>query len=124
MELAKTPHAEQACLSNYAAVHGMSEDQVGEVLPSEPDRTLVMYMSFEPCAKDEHNTLPCVQRIIDTRTGGRKGIEKVYFGSLSPSTPGRSSARQMLEEAGIEWQLVEGLEQDVLSIAREGYVGK
>ncbi|RAL09379.1 putative DRAP deaminase [Aspergillus homomorphus CBS 101889] len=122
MELVKSPHAEQACLSNYAAVHEVPDSEVGDVLPSEPDRTLVMYIGFEPCVENVGRDESCVQKIIDTRKGGRKGVEKVYFGSLSPcSSDEQPSARQMLGEAGIEWQLVEGLEREILAVATEGY---
>ncbi|KAE8144160.1 cytidine deaminase-like protein [Aspergillus avenaceus] len=122
MELAGNTHAEQCCLSNYAAVHSVPDERVWEVLPSEPGRKLVMYVTMEPCGKRLSGNLPCVQRIIQTRQGGRKGIEKVYFGVKEPGTfVGGSQGCKMLTEAGIEWQVVNGLEKDILKVAVEGH---
>ncbi|KAB8235540.1 hypothetical protein ETB97_006870 [Aspergillus alliaceus] len=122
MELAGNTHAEQCCLSNYAAVHSVPDEHVWEVLPSEPDRKLVMYVTMEPCGKRLSGNLPCVQRIIRTRQGDRKGIQKVYFGVKEPGTfVGGSEGCKMLTAAGIDWQVVGGLEKDILEVAVAGH---
>ncbi|KAL2008642.1 hypothetical protein VTN00DRAFT_6836 [Thermoascus crustaceus] len=122
LELAGNTHAEQCCLSNYASVHSVPEERVGEVLPSEPGRKLVMYVTMEPCGKRLSGNLPCVQRIIRTREGGRKGIEKVYFGVKEPGTfVGESEGCKMLTAAGVEWEHVGGLEKEILAVATAGH---
>ncbi|PYI07607.1 putative DRAP deaminase [Aspergillus sclerotiicarbonarius CBS 121057] len=118
-------HAEQCCLANFASQHNVSPEHVAEVLPSDPDRKLVMYVTMEPCGKRLSGNLPCVERIIRTRgegAGERKGIEKVYFGVKEPGTfVGESMGVRRLEEAGIEWEVVGGLEREILSVAVAGH---
>ncbi|KAL2219527.1 putative DRAP deaminase [Thermoascus aurantiacus ATCC 26904] len=122
LELAGNTHAEQCCLANYAAVHSVPEERVGEVLPSKPGHKLVMYVTMEPCGKRLSGNLPCVQRIIRTREGGWKGIEKVYFGVKEPATfVGESEGCKMLTEAGVEWEHVGGLETEILAVATAGH---
>lgn len=122
MELAGNTHAEQCCLANYAAVHSVSDERVAEVLPSEPDRMLVMYVTMEPCGKRLSGNDPCVQRIIKTRGDDRRGVEKVYFGLKEPGTfIGESKGCQMLTAAGIHWEIVSGMERDILEVATAGH---
>ncbi|KAI2692011.1 hypothetical protein DTO013E5_7880 [Penicillium roqueforti] len=110
MELAGNTHAEQCCFANYAAVHKVPDDKVGEVLPVEPGRKLVMYVTMEPCGKRLSGNAPCVQRITQTREGGREGVHKVYFGVKEPGTfVGESEGCRMLTQAGIEWEHVVGI---------------
>lgn len=126
MELSGNTHAEQCCFSNYAAVHSVPEEHIAEVLPSDdPDRKLVMYVTMEPCGKRLSGNAPCVQRIINTRAGGRAGIQKVYFGVKEPGTfVGGSEGCKMLTAAGIEWEVVPGLEREILSVATAGHENK
>ncbi|KAF9892157.1 hypothetical protein FE257_002563 [Aspergillus nanangensis] len=122
MELAGNTHAEQCCLANYAAAHGVADDRVAEVLPSEPGRKLVMYVTMEPCGKRLSGNAPCVQRLISTRAAGREGIQKVYFGVKEPGTfVGQSEGCQKLTAAGIEWRVVQGLERQILEVAVAGH---
>lgn len=122
MELAGNTHAEQCCLANYAAVHDVSDERVAEVLPAEPGRKLVMYVTMEPCGKRLSGNLPCVQRITRTRDGGRAGIHKVFFGVKEPGTfVGESEGCRMLTAAGIEWEHVPGLERQILKVATAGH---
>lgn len=126
MELAGNTHAEQCCFSNYAAVHSVPEDRVAEVLPDdEPGRKLVMYVTMEPCGKRLSGNAPCVQRIINTCAGGRAGIQKVFFGVKEPGTfVGGSPGCQRLTAAGIEWEVVGGLERQILTVATAGHENK
>ncbi|KAJ5549921.1 hypothetical protein N7535_002135 [Penicillium sp. DV-2018c] len=122
MELAGNTHAEQCCLSNYAAVHKVPDEKVSEVLPVEPGRKLIMYVTMEPCGKRLSGNTPCVQRITQTREGGREGIHKVYFGVKEPGTfVGESEGCKMLTKAGIEWEHVSGLEKEILTVAFAGH---
>lgn len=122
MELAGNTHAEQCCLANYASVHSVPDERIPEVLPSEPGRKLVIYVTMEPCGKRLSGNVPCVQRIVRTREGGRKGIQKVYFGVKEPGTfVGQSEGCKMLTEAGIEWEVLPGLEREILMVAAAGH---
>ncbi|RJE18731.1 hypothetical protein PHISCL_08932 [Aspergillus sclerotialis] len=108
MELAGNTHAEQCCFSNYASVHSVPDDRIAEILPSEPGRKLVMYVTMEPCGKRLSGNMPCVQRITRTKEGGREGIHK-------------SEGCKMLTEAGIEWEVLPGLEREILMVAAAGH---
>lgn len=122
MELAGNTHAEQCCFANFAAVHNVSEEQAAEVLPAEPGRKLVMYVTMEPCGKRLSGNAPCVQRITRTREGGRAGIQKVFFGVKEPGTfVGQSEGCKMLDAAGIEWEVVPGFEREILTVATAGH---
>lgn len=122
MELAGNTHAEQCCFSNYASVHSVPDERVPEILPSEPDRKLVMYVTMEPCGKRLSGNMPCAQRIARTRGGGRSGIQKVYFGVKEPGTfVGESEGCKMLSAAGIEWEVLPGMEREILMTATAGH---
>lgn len=122
MELAGNTHAEQCCLSNYASTHSVPDERIAEVLPDTPGRKLVLYVTMEPCGKRLSGNLPCVQRIIQTKENGRRGIEKVYFGVKEPETfVGQSEGCRRLTEAGIEWRVVQGLEREILTVATAGH---
>lgn len=123
MELAGNTHAEQCCFSNYASVHSVSDERIPEILPCEPGRKLVMYVTMEPCGKRLSGNMPCVQRITRTREGGRDGgIQKVYFGVKEPGTfVGESEGCKMLSAAGIEWEVLPGMEREILMTATAGH---
>ncbi|PGH08728.1 hypothetical protein AJ79_05919 [Helicocarpus griseus UAMH5409] len=129
LELPGNTHAEQCALSKYTAAHNVLEDKIGEVLPP-PDTPstaqVIMYVTMEPCGKRLSGNAPCVQRIIQTRNGNggrrRAGIDKVYFGVKEPGTfVGESVGCKMLSEAGVEWEVVEGLEEEILGVAMAGH---
>lgn len=125
MELLGNTHAEQCCFANYASVHSVPDDRIAEILPSEPGRKLVLYVTMEPCGKRLSGNLPCVQRIIRTKEGGREGIQKVYFGVKEPGTfVGQSEGCKLLTEAGIEWEVLPGLEREILLVAAAGHENK
>ncbi|KAL4875778.1 cytidine deaminase-like protein [Aspergillus karnatakaensis] len=122
MELPGNTHAEQCCLSNYASKHSTPDDQISEILPDTPGRKIILYVTMEPCGKRLSGNAPCVQRIIQTRSNGKRGIEKVYFGIKEPGTfVGESEGCRMLTEAGVEWAYVQGLEREILTIATAGH---
>ncbi|OXV10527.1 hypothetical protein Egran_01712 [Elaphomyces granulatus] len=128
LELPGNTHAEQCCLLNFAAAHAVRDDDndkddcIAEALPSDPIRRVLLYVTMEPCARRLSGQTPCVQRILQTRTAGRRGIDKVYFGVREPDTfVGESQGCRMLTAAGVEWEHVAGLEEEILAVAMAGH---
>ncbi|KAF2812240.1 cytidine deaminase-like protein [Mytilinidion resinicola] len=118
LELPGNTHAEQCCLSKYAAEHNIPEERVGEVLPERA----VIYTTVEPCVKRLSGNRSCVERIVETRSKGG-GIRKVYVGVKEPETfVGDNQGRKILEDAGVEVVLVGGLEEEILRVATAGHV--
>ncbi len=74
----RKPHAEQCCLLKLAGKHGVSEEDLKEVLPKD----LVLYTTVEPCSKRLSGNMPCVERV--KRLAGP--IKTVYVGILEPET--------------------------------------
>jgi len=135
LELPGNTHAEQCCLLKLAAQHSIPEERVGSILPS---TGADLYTTMEPCAKRLSGNMSCVERILRTRIGepevggqmedlgeGRPGIRKVYVGVWEPETfVGQNEGRKMLRDAGIEVCYVEGLEEEILGVAKAGHERK
>ncbi|KAH8699283.1 cytidine deaminase-like protein [Talaromyces proteolyticus] len=135
LELPGNTHAEQSCLRNYAAAHNVFEEQVADAFPPENEREgrkIILYVTMEPCGVRLSGNTPCVQRIIQTRqnnnnniqknNNGGNGIDKVYFGVKEPGTfVGESQGCKMLTAAGIQWEFVPGLENEILAVATAGH---
>lgn len=119
LELPGNTHAEQCCLAKYASQHGLTEEEVRDALPS----GTVLYTTMEPCNKRASGNMPCTERILQTTSGGRPGIQKVYHGVKEPETfVGENSGRAKLEKAGVVCVHVPGLEDDILHVATAGHV--
>lgn len=119
LELPGNTHAEQCCLSKYAANKGVALHDVGQALPEEG---AVMYVTMEPCGRRLSGKVSCVERIIWTRDAGRRGIVKVYFGVKEPGTfVGESEGCKKLSEVGVEWEHVPGMEEEILAVATAGH---
>lgn len=117
MELAGNTHAEQCCLLKIAKEAGVSEEDVGKVLP--PDT--VIYTTMEPCNMRLSGNLPCADRILKTREHGG-GIHKVYLGVKEPEKfVGENEGRKKLEDAGVEVVHIGGMEQEILRVATAGH---
>ncbi|OJD40355.1 cytidine deaminase-like protein [Diplodia corticola] len=117
LELEGNTHAEQCALQKFASAHGLSEDRVGEALPAHT----AIYTTMEPCGVRLSGNLPCVDRILRTKSTG-KGIRKVYLGVKEPEKfVGENVGRAKLEEQGIECVHVSGLEEDILAVATAGH---
>lgn len=57
--------------------------------------------------------------------GGGHGIRKVVFGAREPGTfVADSKSLQRLDHAGVPWEFVDGLAEEILSVAKEGHVKK
>ncbi|KAF2003611.1 cytidine deaminase-like protein [Amniculicola lignicola CBS 123094] len=112
-------HAEQCCLSKLAKAHDLPEERVGEILPP----NTVLYTTMEPCNLRLSGNMPCVDRIIRTKTkDGEQAIRKVYIGVKEPEKfVGENQGRSKLEEHGIEVIHVPGFEEDILLVATAGH---
>ena len=126
LELPGNTHAEQCCLLKLAAQHNVPPERVGEVLPE----GTVLFTTMEPCVKRNSGQVACVERILalqgdsDGDHGGRRKtrLEKVYVGVGEPETfvTGNDAVRR-LRESGVEYVLVEGLEEEILKVATAGH---
>ena len=119
LELEGNTHAEQCCLQKLAALRGVPEDHVGDVLPPKT----VLYTTMEPCNKRSAGNETCVERILKTLEGTNGGIKTVYLGVAEPETfVGENAGRSKLEAAGIVCIHVPGLEDQILEVAKAGHV--
>ncbi|ETI20650.1 hypothetical protein G647_06992 [Cladophialophora carrionii CBS 160.54] len=138
LELEGNTHAEQNALTKLARdyedrehTQGKEQEQEQEQKPGglgavlTPERNVHLYTSLEPCGLRLSGATPCVQRIIATREGNPDGgIRKVVFGAREPGTFVQDSqALRMLDDAGVPWEHVAGLEADILGVAKEGHHG-
>jgi pyrimidine deaminase RibD-like protein len=144
LELEGNTHAEQNALAKLAREHAEAEqkqtptqshngqDQHEEKAAAAalaailtPARNVYLYTTLEPCGLRLSGATPCVQRIIATRTGNNNpdgGIRKVVFGAREPGTFVQDSqALRMLDDAGVPWEYVPGLEEEILAVAKEGH---
>ncbi|KXX81552.1 Bifunctional protein RIB2 [Madurella mycetomatis] len=115
LELPGNTHAEQCCFLKLAEKHGVSEENLKDVLPSE----LALYTTVEPCSKRLSGNLPCVERVL--RLAG--SIRTVYVGIMEPETfVAENTGKKSLQDAGISVVHVEGLEKEILEVATAGHV--
>lgn len=118
LELPGNTHAEQCCLAKYAALHKITEEKVGKVLPS----SAVIYTTMEPCNLRLSGNLPCADRILQTKINGKGGIRKVYSGVKEPEKfVGENSGRAKLESHGVQCIYISGFEEEVLMVATAGH---
>ncbi|KAI1141520.1 cytidine deaminase-like protein [Hypoxylon sp. FL0543] len=114
LELPGNTHAEQCCFEKLAEEHGVPASRLGEVLPN----SVVLYTTVEPCSQRLSGNLPCVDRILAV---GNK-IKTVYVGVYEPEKfVSVNSSRQKLEDAGIGFVHVSGLEKEILEVATAGH---
>ena len=108
------PHAEQCCFIKVARKHHLPEERIGEVLP----RNTVLYTTMEPCNKRLSGNKTCVERIL--RLNG--AIKAVYVGIREPEKfVGANVGMKMLEEAGVEVKVVEGMQDRILEVSNVGH---
>ena len=114
LELEGNTHAEQCCLMKLAEKHGVPEDKLGSVLPS----NTVLYTTMEPCNKRLSGNAPCTERILKLNSA----IKTVYVGVKEPEKfVGENEGRKRLEDANITVVHVGGLESKILEIATAGH---
>lgn len=100
-----------------AGEHGVAEPGLGQVLP----RGLALYTTVEPCSERLSGNLPCSERVL--RLAGVIGT--VYVGVMEPKEfVEENTGRGALERAGIRFVHVEGLEEEILKVAKAGHETK
>lgn len=121
LELPGNTHAEQSALLKLAADHSSDEAGLPGILT--PELSATLYTTLEPCGKRLSGNLPCVQRIIATRQeSSQGGIRKVIFGAKEPGTFVQDSQScRLLTEAGIDWEYLPALQDEILRVAMEGH---
>ncbi|ETN42003.1 uncharacterized protein HMPREF1541_03942 [Cyphellophora europaea CBS 101466] len=121
LELPGNTHAEQCALLKLAAFHSSEESDLPKILT--PSLNVTLYTTLEPCGKRLSGNLPCVQRIIATRQQSpNAGVRKVIFGAKEPGTFVQDSQScRLLTEAGIDWEYLPTLEEEILKVAMEGH---
>lgn len=119
LELPGNTHAEQCCIIKICQALEHPEFDANVRLSGE----LVVYTTMEPCNKRASGNDPCVDRILTTRFGKEeRRIMKVYVGIQEPEKfvePNQGKAR--LEESGIEYIHVPGLEAEIHAVATAGH---
>jgi pyrimidine deaminase RibD-like protein len=115
LELPGNTHAEQCCFMKLADKHGVPEENLKEVLPSE----LALYTTVEPCSKRLSGNIPCVERVL--RLAG--SIRTVYVGIMEPETfVAENTGKTSLQEAGVPVVHVEGFDKEILEVATAGHI--
>jgi pyrimidine deaminase RibD-like protein len=115
LELPGNTHAEQCCFMKLADSLSVSEENLAGILSS----SLVLYTTMEPCSKRLSGNLPCVERILRLK----HIIKTVYVGVKEPERfVSENNGRKALEDAGIEYVHVEGLEQEITDVATAGHL--
>jgi len=120
LELPGNTHAEQCALLKLASEHQSLESELHTILV--PALNVTLYTTLEPCGKRLSGNKSCVERIIETRKSPSSGIRRVIFGAKEPGTFVQDSAScKMMDEAGVEWKYVPGLEEEILKVAKAGH---
>ncbi|KAK5192383.1 hypothetical protein LTR96_007007 [Exophiala xenobiotica] len=125
LELEGNTHAEQCALTKLARQHSLDdESRLHELDVLSAERNVTLYTTLEPCGLRLSGNKPCVERIIDTRRNGG-GVTKVIFGAREPGTFVKDSkSLQRLDEEGVPWEYIPGLEEEILNVAMEGHEKK
>lgn len=114
LECEGNTHAEQCCLIKLAAKYGVSELELGNLLPN----NTILYTTLEPCILRLSGAESCVDRISKLRNK----IKAVYVGSMEPDTfVVENAGRRKLEAAGIKVYVVDGLRKEILEVATAGH---
>lgn len=115
LELDGNTHAEQCCLIKLSEKYGVPEERLKDVLP----RHLALYTTVEPCSKRLSGNVPCAERIL--RLAGV--IDAVYVGVLEPKEFVQdNTGRHALEKAGVTFEHVSGMEEEILRVAKAGHI--
>jgi len=115
LELEGNTHAEQCALAKLATREGVSVEDLPEKMVSRPH---ALYTTVEPCAVRISGNVPCVKRILAQKCW----VKRVVVGVHEPADlVEKNDGRGMLEEAGIEFVVVEGLESEILEVAKAGH---
>ncbi|KAH8666613.1 cytidine deaminase-like protein [Xylariales sp. PMI_506] len=114
LELPGNTHAEQCCFEKLASSHSIDFGKLSEVLPDQ----VALYTTMEPCSFRLSGNLPCVDRVLAIGTK----IRTVYVGVQEPEKfVSNNSGKQKLQQAGIQFTHVPGLEEEILQVATAGH---
>ncbi|KAK4690136.1 hypothetical protein P7C71_g6587, partial [Lecanoromycetidae sp. Uapishka_2] len=120
MELPGNTHAEQCCLLKHEEQLKSQKGEGGFNVASEK---LVLYTTMEPCNKRASGNITCTETILKSRNIANGRITTVYVGVKEPEKfVGENTGRAKLEEVGIGYVHVPGLEQEILAVATAGHV--
>jgi len=107
-------------------MHGKTAEDLPGIFAArraEKRETLVLYTTMAPCVTRLSGAIPCTDRIL-----AASGIDIVVVGVGEPETfvDGAKTAQGQvrLEEGGIKVLRVEGLEEEILKVAKAGHVEK
>lgn len=115
LELEGNTHAEQCCLMKLSEQFQVPEDQLQDFLP----RNLALYTTVEPCSKRLSGNKPCAERILSLAAV----IDVVYVGVMEPKKfVEENTGRDALEKAGVRFEHVSGLEEEILRVAKSGHI--
>lgn len=115
LELDGNTHAEQCCLMKLSEKYQVPEEQLQGVLP----RNLALYTTVEPCSKRLSGNKPCAERILSLAGV----IDVVYVGVMEPKKfVDENTGRDALEKAGLRFEHVSGLEEEILRVAKAGHI--
>ena len=113
MELPGNTHAEQCCTMKIEE-NILEKDGISG--------RLILYTTMEPCNNRASGNVPCTDTILKTKDLSNGGIKAVYVGMQEPEKfVGHNTGRKKLEEAGIEYHHVSGLEDEILAVATAGH---
>lgn len=102
-ELPGNTHAEQCALE--------------KMLPGTPPQGSTMYTTMEPCSERLSGNKPCLYRILDAG-----GIATVVVGAKEPKTFIQENVcERVLQDGGIAYVHVSGLEKEILEAAERGH---
>jgi pyrimidine deaminase RibD-like protein len=126
LELEGNTHAEQCCLDKFAAAHGKNTADLPGIFAARRElhrETLVLYTTMAPCVTRLSGAVPCTDRIL-----AASGIDIVVVGVGEPETfvDGAKTAQGQvrLEKGGVRVVRVEGLDEEILKVAKAGHVDK
>ena len=107
LELPGNTHAEQCCLA-----------KTSNTTREKSEAKLVLYTTMEPCNQRASGNTPCTETIL----GYGGAIKVVYVGVREPEKfVGENVGRAKLEEAGVAYVHVPGLEVEILEVATAGH---
>jgi pyrimidine deaminase RibD-like protein len=114
MELPGNTHAEQCCLAKAAG----GIESHGETLPS-----LALYTTMKSCNQRTSGNTLCTKTILKATSDLKCRIKIVYVGvQESEKFVGENTERSKLENAGIKYVHVSGLEDEILAVATSGHL--
>ena len=112
-ELPGNTHAEQCAIMKFEQ----------GTPPSDDESTLVLYTTMEPCNQRASGNQPCTETILAAAENTYlPPITTVFVGVQEPEKfVGANQGRKKLEDAGIEYVHVTGLEEEILHVATSGH---